>query len=121
MDAQQTKEYLKQVFELEGALYKHDKLVDGYKSHRSSHTPPEPSIVMPEQAALPPKNIPSEPDEGLGMIMIGACSWIMLCIASVLMLIEQIGVALLLGAIGGVGAFVSETQKKIKKKSIKLK
>lgn len=59
MDSQQTKEYLKCVFELEGALYKHQKLVDGYTDRRNKNVPQEPPKYLPTPPTKPIPKIAS--------------------------------------------------------------
>ena len=53
LNLQQLKDYLKCVFELEGALYKHNKLVEGYTSKRNSGMPSEPVKNLPTPPSAP--------------------------------------------------------------------
>ena len=53
MNLQQLKDYLKCVFELEGQLYKHQKLVEGYTKKRNSGIPVEPARSFPTQPTPP--------------------------------------------------------------------
>lgn len=111
LNLQQLKDYLKCVFELEGALYKHNKLVEGYSSYRNAHKPPEPLQKSATTQALPSKNIPIEPDENGWMIWLGACGYIACCIGAFLAMAE-VGAGFVLLIFGGIGAFLSEKHKK---------
>lgn len=53
LNAQQIKEYLKNVFDLEGALYQHQQLVDGYTTRRKSNVPSEPVKNLPTPPSKP--------------------------------------------------------------------
>lgn len=53
LNTQQIKEYLKSVFELEGALYQHQQLVDGYNARRRNNMPSEPVKQLPTQPSKP--------------------------------------------------------------------
>ena len=47
MKAEQIRDFLKHAFELEGALYKHQCLVDGYMESRKKSAPEEPLKTLP--------------------------------------------------------------------------
>ena len=47
MSTQKTKEYLKHAFELEGAIYTHQQLVDAYTCERNQNVPKEPIKNLP--------------------------------------------------------------------------
>ena len=53
LNAQQLKEYLKSVFDLEGAVYQHQQLVDGYITQRNKNLPSEPVKNLPTPPAKP--------------------------------------------------------------------
>lgn len=53
MDIQKTKEYLKQVFDVEMALYTHQKVISNYKKKRIDECPQEPELVMPTKPTPP--------------------------------------------------------------------
>ena len=53
MDAPKIKEYLKQVFDIEMALYTHKKVISDYKKKRMDQCPQEPELVMPTKPAPP--------------------------------------------------------------------
>lgn len=50
---QETKEYLKMIFDLETALYKHDELVKGYTALRAQETPIKPERKSPRLMEMP--------------------------------------------------------------------
>lgn len=53
LSVQQLKEYLKNVFDLEGALYQHNQLVDGYSTRRNENLPAEPDKYLPKPPSKP--------------------------------------------------------------------
>ena len=76
LNVQQLKEYLKNVFDLEGALYQHQQLVDGYTTRRRENVPSEPvkrlptppSKPIPRLATSTPNNTPSLKMMGLAFV-----------------------------------------------------
>ena len=67
LSLQEIKEYLKTVFELETALYKHDKLVEEYTALRAQEVPPEPEKRKPLLKTLPYK-LEREEEEEVEMV-----------------------------------------------------
>ena len=61
LNAQQLKEYLKSVFDLEGALYQHQQLVDGYTTRRNNNVPLEPVKHLPSPPTKPTPRLTSSP------------------------------------------------------------
>lgn len=53
MDTQKTKEYLKQIFDIEMALYTHKKVISDYKKKRQQQAPPTPELELPEKPKAP--------------------------------------------------------------------
>lgn len=61
LNLQQLKEYLKNVFDLEGALYQHQQLVDGYTTRRKNNTPIEPVKHLPSPPSKPIPRLATAP------------------------------------------------------------
>ena len=76
LNAQQLKGYLKSVFDLEGALYQHQQLVDGYIARRRNNLPskpvknlpPPPSRPTPKLSTAPINEAP--PPKSLGLLLL---------------------------------------------------
>ena len=81
LNAQQIKEYLKNVFDLEGALYQHQQLVDGYTTRRRNNTPTEPVKHLPSPPSKPIPRLATAPQNNkmtpkmLGLIVVFAITF----------------------------------------------
>lgn len=53
MDTQKLKEYFKQVFELEMAIYTHEKVISDYKQKRKQQLPIRPELELPQKPQTP--------------------------------------------------------------------
>ena len=53
MKEQDTKKYLKQIFDLEVALYKHQQLLENYINYRNDHMPEQPVKILPDPPTEP--------------------------------------------------------------------
>lgn len=99
------KEYLKNVFDLEGALYQHQQLVDGYISQRQNDAPSEPVKLLPSPPTEPvPRALPSFGDtldspimqSLFGLFIAFALCSLVLLLSAWLMFIPQLTIAALL-------------------------
>lgn len=61
LSVQQLKEYLKNIFDLEGALYQHQQLVDGYTTRRRNNLPSEPVKHLPTPPTKPIQRLATAP------------------------------------------------------------
>lgn len=95
MDTQHIKEYLKSAFELEGALYKHQKLVDAYVDSRIKNVPQEPIKQLPPRPAPP---VIEKPKINLSWrIAFYSCSFVLGAIFCLLSAIMNEWIILLMG------------------------
>ena len=56
MDTQKLKEYLKQIFDIEMALYTHKKVITEYRQKRQQQVPTKPELSLPEKPKAPMLN-----------------------------------------------------------------